>query len=243
MIDITMHRPDLIVVWPKNLDYPPFRMFVRYYRELFGKVIVVWTDAPSLWDFTKEVESHMDSDGVVFMYSYTKPGEDWRNQAINMGLNVSNSDWVLFMEQDFFIRGGKDLEEIWNSRDNFELIGFKEGDRLHPAFLLTTKRLINKTSKDFSARPDEGYDHFGKFTSELKTKPVLLDDLGIIKDEGYTHMNGLSHNFSLCMTSNTQYIYRKKDFEDYLNKSELNIEVSPKYKDLLALCHKELEKK
>lgn len=238
-----MRNPDLICIWPKHLDYPPFRLFIRLYRSFFSKVIVVFTDMHSFWDFTEEVMTHMQFDGVTFEFSYPAIGDDWRNAATNQGLYKSDSPWVLFMEQDFFIKSHKDLEHIWSRREFFNVIGFEEGKRLHPAFLLASRKSIDKTSKDFSAKPPE-YDHFGKFTNELDSKEVcLLDEIEIKKNIGYQHMNGLSHNIYLASTNNVENIYKREEFIKYLKSSTTNIEVSDKYKMLLELCLKNLGEK
>jgi len=111
---------------------------------------------------------------------------------------------------------------------------------------MVERRLINKTGRDFSAKPQEGYDHFGKFTSELKGKPCLLDDINIKAGAGYNHMNGLSHNLYLASTKQPKNIYRAKEFADYLDRSVDDykgyIPVSQKYKDFVAICKEQVEK-
>ena len=65
-----MRNPDLVCVWPKHIDYPPFRLFIRLYRGFFGKVIIVFTDMNNALDFTQEIMSHMNYDGIIFEFSY-----------------------------------------------------------------------------------------------------------------------------------------------------------------------------
>lgn len=234
-------KPDLITCWPVNLDYPPFRMFIHLYRHFFNKVIVSWTPMESMWDFRSEVMQDLLAHEVLFLESQARPNRDWRDLATNLALLASDSPWVLFMEQDFFIRSGGDLQKIWMKREHADVIGYKEGGtRLHPAFLLVKRSRIEKTDKDFSAYPDEGFDHFDKFTSQLP-KPLLLDNMEIENGTGYKHMNGLTHNFNLCMRNEVKHIYKKDEFLDYLDRSDTNIEVSQKYRDLVALCKKVLD--
>lgn len=233
--------PDLIVPWPVHLDYPPFRLFVRYYRRFFNRVFIVFTPYESEWNFVEEVKRHMKLDFVDFITTETKSGEDWRNIATNAALNLSTSKWILFMEQDFLIAPGKHLENIWRQKKHSQIIGFKEsGTRLHPGFLLVERKVIDRTDRDFSAYPPE-YDHFDKFTEQFGSIHVtLLDDIGIEKDRGYKHMNGLSHNLALCQRGDTKDIYKRDEFVEYLENSDLNIEVTQKYKDLIAHCKKVL---
>lgn len=235
--------PDLIVPWPINLDYPPFRLFIQLYRDWFNQVFVVFTPIESTWDFRKEVMEHMKKDYVYFIDTSleTYVNKDWRDVATNAGLRFCNSDWVLFMEQDFLISSAGHLAKLWDYRGFAKVIGFRQDERLHPAFLLVAKDLIDKTSKDFSPGKEPGQDHFWKFTKELEEmeKPLLLDEVDMVSGKDFLHMNGLSHNFHLCMVGKSP-VYRPKEFNWYLKRSMRNIEVSPKYKDLVKLCKKAL---
>lgn len=191
---------------------------------------------PSLWDFTKEVMKLMEGEHNI--YFLMPPGHvigDWRNVATNRALSISQSDTVLFMEQDFFIESGGHLTNAWAQLINYDAVGFKQEERIHPAFLLVKRKFIDMTSKDFSANPPH-YDHFGKFTQELEEKKC---NIKVLKD-GFMHMNGLTHNFNLCMRNEVENIYRKDEFIEYLKNSVKNVSVDAKYLELIKHCFKVL---
>jgi hypothetical protein len=217
-----MIKPDLILVWPRYLDYPKFRNFINTNRELFDNVLISFTEGDLKLDFTEEV-----TNGLIDVLPFLAKGSgDWRNVATNQLLNVSSSEWVLFMEQDFSM-SGETLAKYLREFDG-EALGFRQESRLHPAFLLIKRSILDQTSKDFSAYPPK-HDHFGKVTGEL------LCDVALLKDEDFEHMNGLSHNFALCVRKTPEYLYERDKFTAYLVDS-LKYKHSDKYKDLVKHC-------
>lgn len=215
-----MIKPDVIVVWPKHCDYPLFREFLRSNKDLFNKVIIAITQIESDWDFTEEIKALADEDTIVFN---SVSFGDWRDAATNQALNMSEDPWVLFIEQDFFIS----RDELVKVFERDLQTGFKESERIHPGFLLVHKRKINNTSKNFEAKPPY-YDHFGMFTQQI-------GDLEFLEPGTYRHMNGLTHNFTLCMRNEPQYIYKKDEFIAYLLDS-VKVPVSDDYLLLVDKC-------
>ena len=215
-----MVKPDVIIVWPKHVDYPAFRQFLHDNKDLFEKIIVAFTDIASEWDFRNEITFDLINDCILFdAHSFG----DWRDTATKQALLLSESSWILFIEQDFFISREK-LVEVLSEDIQY---GFMQGDRIHPGFLLIRRSRLEATSKSFAANPPH-YDHFGAITGQLNNIKFLAED-------DYLHMNGLTHNFSLCTRGEPQYIYGKDEFVSYLLDS-IHYPCSEMYKDLVNLC-------
>jgi len=214
-------KPDVIVTWPRNNDYPIWREMIRGYRHKFGKIFIVFMNPNDNVDYSDFVRRSMTLDGVDFVISPEIPKNgDWRSVAVNEALRYSTSEWVWFTEQDFFIKDG-----FWEAWDNFDgdVLFADDDGRMHPCSILVKRELINKTSKNFGIVPGK-LDHFGIFQKELekmKIKKVAM------KPETYYHMNGLSHNFTLVKNGEMP-VYKPKDFNYYLNRClECTVPLSP----------------
>src|SRR5690348_16350414 len=103
-----MIKPDIILAWPRNCDYPLWRQFIRENRPLFNEIIIVFTDTFDQHDYSEFVRRAMFQDHVLFLDNPAiQSGEDWRNVAIHHALLHSyNAQWVWFTEQDFFCKKG-----------------------------------------------------------------------------------------------------------------------------------------
>ena len=203
-----MVKPDVIVSWPANCDYPLWRQFIRDERQRFGQVIVAFTRHDGL-DMTDFVAAAMaDEHPVLLDRRYVDAG-DWRNDAVNAALAVSDAEWVWFTEQDFFITRPK---AFWANVEDWEAgvdaIGIEEpgGRRLHPACLFVRRSAVNATARYFGTVP---VDHFGAFTDELKTIYVLPAFL-------YEHLQGLSQNHWLIDSGQEAGRFKMDRFDQYL---------------------------
>lgn len=190
-----MIRPDVIVCWPRNCDYPLWRQFIRDNREKFNLVIVVFTETNHGEDYREFIRDAMHQDYVLFVENrpVNYGAEDWRNIGVNAALLHSyNSEWVWFTEQDFIPTNTTYWNDIQENSEKYDILGVYQGERLHPCSIYIKQSLLNKTSKDFSAKPPE-YDHFGKLQIDIGAlqRPVYHIE------NNYTHMNGLSHNIAL----------------------------------------------
>lgn len=211
-----MFKPDLIVTWPRNTDYPLWRQFIRDNRTLFEKIIIVFHETNQGYNFREFVTQAMTPDNITFVETDFLPsGDDWRNWSVNNGLRESESEWIFFTEQDFFPKKGfwQDVQKGFEK--GAEVIFAETGGRMHPCCIFIKKSLLNRTHKDFSARPDEGYDHFGRLQKDL----TKMDKVSahVVGEKTYKHYNGLSHNFRL-MAIGEDPNYEPRDFLDYLTK-------------------------
>lgn len=228
-----MIKPDLIVTWPRNNDYPLWRQYIRDNRTRFNNVIIVFMDTNVGPDFTRFVLGAMFKDFVLFINSPTiLPGQDWRDVAVKAGLYHSlHSEYVYFTEQDFFTNPG-----FWEAVDEHEgedYIGVMQGGRLHPCSLLLKRHVLDEIKLDFAARPDQGYDHFGLIQTELELhRPEYI--YTILGDLYYKHYNGLSHNFSL-ITRGEPPVYMPEEFKDYLEKcTKVRVPLDEKWLAIVA---------
>lgn len=217
-------KPDLIITWPRNNDYPLWRHYIRQNRDLFAKVIVSFMETNSGYDYRQFVQKAMSRDQITFLPAIIPgSGQDWRDVSVNDSLTHSDADWVYFTEQDF-----TPLDGFWESVDmaiiqGAEVIGVSDAGRLHPCSLLIKKSTLDKTGKYFGIGPGL-YDHFGKIQKDLAD---IQPKTAIITEDLYKHMNGLSHNFSL-LASGQQPNYKPEEFIDYLRKCvACGIELEP----------------
>lgn len=188
-------KPDVIVTWPRNCDYPLWREYIRDNRSRFNEIVIVFMETNQGDDYRDFVRKAMFYDRALCVETPPNYEGDWRNAAVNAGLQHSlHSEWVWFTEQDFFPG-----PEFWNKVEEcstkHDYIGIKEGDRLHPACLFMKRALLNETRKDFSIVPGK-LDHFGLIAEDLLTK-----NGAILSPDYYIHMAGLSHNLSLIARS------------------------------------------
>ena len=210
-----MIKPDIIVSWPRNCDYPLWRQFIHDNREKFNLVIVVFTETNVGENYREFVKKAMAKDWVLFAENPEIPGgEDWRNVAVNHALIQSyNAEWVWFTEQDFFPKDG-----FWENvqamvDDDLRYIAVKQGDRIHPCSLFLRRDLLSSLRKDFAANPPE-YDHFGNIQKQLEQRE---ERIGVIHPDQWQHLNGLSHNMRLVSDGGLPN-YDPKEFDEYVQK-------------------------
>lgn len=229
-------KPDVIVTWPQNCDYPVWRYFIRTHRKRFNKVIISFMNPhDENFDYREFVKGAMAEDNVTFLQAPEMSGEDWRNLSVNDALLHCESNWIWFTEMDFFVTSDKFWDEIHLQLMNgMHLIGIAQGGRLHPACIFAYRNLIERTRKDFGIV--EGIsDHFSKFQQDIEAmkdiRYVYLADENLY---GYKHMNGLSHNWRL-VTEGEKPVYRPDDFMDYLRFSldlKQVIPIHPEFEDI-----------
>lgn len=207
---------DLIICWPIGFDYPLWRKFIREQRKRFHRVIVIWTNNHNGKDLRTKVEEEMAKDDIAFMVAPPHNGDqDWRNTAVRHALGYSSSDWIWFTEQDFFVEDG-----FWDFikkaiQEKCQLIYADDNGRMHPCSIFIQRSVLDLTSKDFSANPQE-WDHFGKIQKDLEERPEPFL-AKIIPGHLYYHMAGLTHNLRLKQDKKSIH-YKPDEFKAYLEK-------------------------
>lgn len=207
-----MQKPDVVVSWPVNCDYPLWREFIHDNRDRFQKIIVVFTEAPGMYDYRKAVEPILAKDDVqCFNSPVVFGGEDWRNIAVNAGLRATVHDWIWFTEQDFFPTDVMFDDCDYMVDDGKRVIAAYQGDRMHPCSIFMARDLLGELRLDFGIIPNEA-DHFYKIQKQLEQKQ---ESIGKLDPKTYTHFNGLSHNWRL-VTEGQIPNYHAGEFIQYL---------------------------
>jgi hypothetical protein len=191
-----------LIPWPESTDYPLFRQTLPQLSEWAKPTICITPQGgtPLMGDILVE----LTQGGCQVLRSHalsseTYPG-DWRNATTNYMIDQTSADWVLFLEQDFFIKDYPHFFHIVkNSMENHDVIMFEEGNRYHPAFLLVKRVVINHVKRDFSAG-EQGYDHFAHFSQEIRNlvspeRIVSLQELDLLPQRDWWHMRGLTDNY------------------------------------------------
>lgn len=214
-------KPDIIVSWPRNCDYPLWREFIRKHRAMFNEIIIAFTETHQGDDYRGFVENAMFEDYCHFIQPQEiHAGEDWRSVAINSALLHSyNAQWIWFTEEDFYPLVSFWSEAMRMEKNGKRAIGVTQGERLHPCSLLLRRDLLNSLDKNFGIVPDK-LDHFGLIQKQLEQQK---EDIGIIEDTHWMHYNGLSHNWTLA-SRDEQPNYKLEVFLAYL-KSCLEVSV------------------
>lgn len=183
-------------------DFPQWRKMIQDYRHKFNKVILYpskqhgvvdledfWLSAfPETWVTRKPIDY-----GVM----------DWRQAETEPLIELSDSEWLWFMEADFFVADWDkfftDMEEAMKTSDMIGCWSPSQFPYVHPCCLLMKRSLFDKTNKDFRAHPEIlGSDHFAMLTRDaerLGAKITVLEDLGYKEWEDYFHLGGLTYAF------------------------------------------------
>ena len=223
-------KPDLIVTWPKNCDYPLWRSYVKRNRQRFKEVFVVFMEPNQGHDYSGFIMQEMLTDNVTFLHSpELRSQQDWRNVAVNFALSKSKAGWVWFTEQDFYPRGFFWLE-MEKLRRKFDIVAAFEADRMHPCSVLVKRELINKTKMDFGISKDFS-DHFGTFQRDVDKLGITVGKIG---KRYYQHYNGMSHNFSL-VDRGEKPNYKPEIFCAYLRDclGITDVKLDPYFKNIL----------
>jgi hypothetical protein len=205
-------KPDVLITWPSGVDYPLCRLQLRTYRKYFTDILLTFYPHGTP-DFTEFVRKSHKEFKIVLSDVI---GETWREEAVLAGLKESKSPEVLFTEQDFFWKDEKFLERVSEARNKYDIVGIKQGNRLHPCFLQTSRALIDKTSKDFSVRGDDK-DHFQKFSEEVLALGSFIDlkDLGLFEGRDWFHFSSMTWNLFRIKDDNTREMHEVNEFLVY----------------------------
>lgn len=225
-----MLRPDVIVAWPENCDYPLWRFQLQKYRARFDNVVIVFTKAHSNHDYKSFVRDAMFRDHIIFIDSPDlASGEDWRDVATRAALLHSyNAPWIWFTEQDFLFES-EYWEELEKLSVSCDAIGVKVGSRIHPCSLLMKRETLNQTRKFFGIVPGK-WDHFGLIQEDLERLAAQHPELTFYYHTDspenarlFKHFNGYSHNFRL-ISEGLAPNYKPEEFFDSLRKA-LNADI------------------
>ena len=185
------------------VDFPLWRAWIGKYRSKFKKVILYASRHHGVTDLEDFWRKSLPETWVSTNIDWITPGIDWRQAETEPCLALSDAEWILFMEQDFFV---DDWDKLWSdvekTMESADLIGWWNETHfpyMHPCFLLMKRELLDKTNKDFRAHPEiNGGDHFCMITQDairLGAKIIKLQDLGWTDPDHAYHLGGLTYPY------------------------------------------------
>ena len=193
---------DIAVVWPATQDYPLFRHNLTKIKKYFKTLNIYFTEnysARKIDDFIKYALKEIS--GVTF-FQARKPllaTEDWADVAFREIFNHTSSKWFMSLHPDIFFRDWGKLFTTLEKAEENDLIGFPYVEKIISPYLFLMKReSLKKTCLDFSAYPDEGYDHWGflsRDAQKLGMKIKTLSELGFKTGKDVLHLGGVSQDF------------------------------------------------
>ena len=223
-------KPDVILTWPRNCDYPLWRKMIAKNRDNFDDIFVVFMNPNQGVDYRDFVISEMQDTDVIFIDSpEIQPGQDWRDVAVNEALLMSGSDWIWFTEQDFIPRVKFfQFHKIATTPEDIRVVAAYAGDRMHPCSIWIKRAALDETSKYFGIDTKRGkFDHFGQLQVDLEKNEKRIAHLPSVY---YRHMNGLSHNWTL-VSQGQPPVYKPKLFTKYIKQClNSHMELHPEFR-------------
>lgn len=231
-------------------DYPLWKKLLKKYRDKFGKIILYPSRHHGFIDQEEYLKATLPEtwiDPVAIKYGV----EDWRQAETDPLLVHSDAEWILFMEQDFFV---DDWDKLWikveEAMKNSDAIGWWNETAfpyLHPCFLLIKREILDKTQKDFSAHPEiPGCDHFAMITRDLEmlgAKITKLQDLGYENWVNAFHLGGLTYPYQNWKGDGTDRFGVGNPIAFYAyNEASRFTQSNTAYKELSFSIKRELEK-
>lgn len=184
-------------------DYPIFRYNIGKHRDKFKKVILYPSRHHGVIDLEQFSRKHFPQATWVEPVPIDFGVEDWRQAETDPCILQSDAEWILFMEQDFFVDDWDKLfAYIEKTMPYTDAIGWWNETAfpyLHPCFFLIKRELFNKTNKDFRAHPEiPGADHFAMLTRDIERlggRITKLQSLGYENWQTAFHLGGLTYPY------------------------------------------------
>lgn len=207
---------DIVLLHPRETIYPAFYEVWHKNKQHFNRLLLQFTNdhvtgkdysSTALGMLTWEPNGRHNQITALQYPTDSWWEGDWRNIATNNAIDKSLADYILFMEPDFLIRDLGFVKDFTG-----DVLGVDIDGRLHPCFLLVKRSILEKTSRDFTAYPDQGMDHFGKIQQDLEKIATveLINDKPIY----WHHMAGLTHNMRL-EAAGEPVVYKPDEYRLY----------------------------
>lgn len=214
-------KPDALLTWPVNCDYPLWRGWLARDRGRLGRVLVCMSPHAGR-DLSGWTRPRLEALGVQVLDP--EPDGEWRDRAVNRMLDLSDSEWVWFTEQDLEITD----PILWGifrgmAEQGAEMMGVRRDQRWHPCCLLVKRARVDATTRYFGPEP---VDHFYTFGRELEAAGTVRSDLEAINPRMLRHLAGLSRNHQIIeegprasgVPLKPQELYHRDEFADYLRR-------------------------
>ena len=210
-----MNKPDVLLCAPYHMDYPYFRYNLPLWEQYFKKVFIALTQDTMSPNLGQWIINCPEYKNVKWVRTPKKSNEDWRSSSVrDMLISFSKAPYVLFLEQDFLLKDISFWDKVISALDTYDWVYYREVDRIHPAFSLIRRDLLDKTCLDFSAHPP--HDHFGEVFRELEhivDKKIELKELGFKDKVDFYSQNGLTNNYWVHQLK--QPFYKEEEFLCY----------------------------
>ena len=241
---------DLLSQYCVHAEYPVWRANLAKHRDKFNKVILYPNEYYRDLDFKEFSQKVLPETWVKdHVIDWTTPGIDWRQAEVEPMLDLVESEWIYFNEQDLFVKDwDKFYEAVFKAMgDGADAIGWMNPTHfpyLHPACFFVKKEWLDKTNLDFRAHSEvNGGDHFCMITKDLKelgAKIVTLEDLGFKYWEDYFHLGGVTGN--IVDSTNPGFQFHRPDIFYVYNwwSRKADIEQSPEFLQLSLDIEKRL---
>jgi hypothetical protein len=210
------------------MDFPLWRKLMEDQRHAFNDVYNVFYNDNRECDFSPFIKQQTAGFVTNLDCTYDYSTADWRDSCVNLALKHSTAEWVLFTEQDFYPHDPAAFYgNVFDRAEDFDVIGFADergdkpwrfGIRLHPAFLLVRRSLIDQTTKNFAHNEGFAPDHFGRFADELLAQApryASLESLGKLPETHWTHWQGVVNNYFLVDQEQPPN-FQPKEFQRYV---------------------------
>ena len=209
-----MKSKSLIITWITACDYPIFRRWLKRHYSFFDEIIITWSEHFRHMKFDEFIEKSLsDIPNIKFIpfEEYEYGVYDWRNISSNRMLKHATGEWIISIEQDFITKDWNKLfDAVTEASKTYEILGFQghqgqashqepylTGNYVHPALFFIKRSLLEKTSKDFSADPKRGADHFGLITQDIERMKIPI---WYTQEHGFTeaetlHQGSINHHY------------------------------------------------
>lgn len=234
-------------------EYPLWRSMLTKYRTLFKKIILYPSRHHGFIDEEVFMREVFPETWINNHYIDWAKAPDWRQEETMPLIEQSDAEWVLFLEQDFFVDNWdklwKDIEKAMEYSDAIGWWNQTAFPYLHPCFLLIKREVLNRTKMDFSAHPEiPGCDHFAMITRDLEAMGAMitkLQDLGWINWLNAFHLGGITYPYQNWKGDGTDVfgVGNIPAFYAYNEASrKVDIEKDLQYLNLSLKIKEELEK-
>lgn len=246
-----MTNIDVLMVWCTAVDYPLTRLLLRKYRNKFNKILISGSKHHGVLTLENYLKRVFPETWLTLDINWTTPGIDWRQAETEPCLTFSDSEWILFLEQDFFCDNWDKLwEDVEKAMETSDAIGWwnlTHFPYLHPSFFLVKREALDKTKKDFSAHSEiNGGDHFSMITHDLVengAKITRLQDLGWTDPKHAFHLGGLTSIYQNFDGDNILIGVRYPHALATYNRVIQSLDLDPEFRTMCNSLDKVLEKR
>jgi glycosyltransferase involved in cell wall biosynthesis len=216
---IRINSNNLTCIVPTNNSSGILEICLATMKHYIPELTNIWIIDRESQDNTQEIVRKYGCNYFDFPINQQRILSDEHVDSIKKGIELSNSEWILFIHNDVEFCGHNFWEEINRYAENDIIYGFINSVMVagplnyapHTSFLLVKRKIILEAKNDnvdFKVRCDEGkiYDVFYDFWkwAELNNKKIIKMD----NTDFYIHYGGYTNfkfNPAYCNNSNIKF--------------------------------------